>query len=149
MFKTSRICKPGVIFLIFIWHKHVTNSYIFRLINLRFTLLADDYAKTVKGEWDVLRNVARYVHCISLCILFPCTSIIEIKIVDRNFVCILCSHLGFQVLTAMIMKNVIFWDIAPCSSLKINWRLGEKYRYVSTADGSNSSLWNFSWRSTD
>jgi hypothetical protein len=32
--------------------------------------------------------------------------------------------LGFEVLTAMIMKSSIFCDISPCSPLKIKRRFG-------------------------
>jgi hypothetical protein len=35
---------------------------------------------------------------------------------------------GFEVLTAMIMKSAIFWDITPCSPLKLNRRFGGKFR---------------------
>jgi hypothetical protein len=27
---------------------------------------------------------------------------------------------GFEVLTAAVMKGTVFWDITPCSPLKIN-----------------------------
>jgi hypothetical protein len=27
---------------------------------------------------------------------------------------------GFEVLTAVVMKNTIFWDITSCSTLKVN-----------------------------
>jgi hypothetical protein len=32
---------------------------------------------------------------------------------------------GFEVLTPVVMKNNIFWDITPCSPLKVN-RLSEE-----------------------
>jgi hypothetical protein len=35
------------------------------------------------------------------------------------------SVLGFEVLTAVVMKNSIFRDITPCSPLKVNRRFGE------------------------
>jgi hypothetical protein len=35
---------------------------------------------------------------------------------------------GFRVLRAMVMKSYIFWDITPCSPLKINRLLGRTYR---------------------
>jgi hypothetical protein len=31
---------------------------------------------------------------------------------------------GFRVLTAVVMKSSIFWDITPCSPLKVNRRFG-------------------------
>jgi hypothetical protein len=35
---------------------------------------------------------------------------------------------GFEVLTAVVMKSTIFWDITPCSPLKVNQRFGGIYR---------------------
>jgi uncharacterized protein YjiK len=37
-------------------------------------------------------------------------------------------HVGFEVLTAVVMKSTIFWDIKPCSPLKVNRFFGGKYR---------------------
>jgi hypothetical protein len=31
---------------------------------------------------------------------------------------------GFEVLTVVVMKSTIFWDIMPRSPLKVNWRFG-------------------------
>jgi hypothetical protein len=36
--------------------------------------------------------------------------------------------LSYEVLTMVVMKCYIFWDIAPCSLVKDNQRFGEKYR---------------------
>jgi hypothetical protein len=30
------------------------------------------------------------------------------------------SYVGFEVLTAVVMKSAIFWDITPCSQLSLN-----------------------------
>jgi hypothetical protein len=38
------------------------------------------------------------------------------------------EYVGFKVLTAVVMKSTIFWDITPCSPLKIDWRFGGIYR---------------------
>jgi hypothetical protein len=35
---------------------------------------------------------------------------------------------GFEVLTAVVMKNTIFWDITPCTPLIVNRCLGGKCR---------------------
>jgi hypothetical protein len=35
---------------------------------------------------------------------------------------------GFEVLTAVVMKSTIFRDITPCSPLKVNRRFGGTYR---------------------
>jgi hypothetical protein len=37
------------------------------------------------------------------------------------------NYVGFEVLTAVVMKNTIFWDITPCSPLSVN-RFGGIYR---------------------
>jgi hypothetical protein len=34
------------------------------------------------------------------------------------------NDLGFEVLTAVVMKRHIFWDITPCSLLKVNLCFG-------------------------
>jgi hypothetical protein len=38
------------------------------------------------------------------------------------------KYVGFEVLTAVVMKNIIFWDITPCSPLSVNRRFGGTYR---------------------
>jgi hypothetical protein len=35
---------------------------------------------------------------------------------------------GSEVLTAVVMKTIIFWDITPCSPLSVNGRFGRTYR---------------------
>jgi hypothetical protein len=35
---------------------------------------------------------------------------------------------GFEDLTAALLKSTIFWDIAPCSPLRDNRRFGGTYR---------------------
>jgi hypothetical protein len=35
----------------------------------------------------------------------------------------------FEVLTAVVMKSTVFWDITLCSRLKVNRRFGETYRH--------------------
>jgi hypothetical protein len=35
---------------------------------------------------------------------------------------------GFEVFTAITMKKVVLWDVAPCKSRK-NWCFGEIYRF--------------------
>jgi hypothetical protein len=54
---------------------------------------------------------------------FPVLARRESQIHAKNTVC-----LRFEVLTTMVMKNTIFWDITPCSPLEVNRRFGETYR---------------------
>jgi hypothetical protein len=35
---------------------------------------------------------------------------------------------GFEVLTAVVIKSTVFWDITPCSPLKVNQCFGATYR---------------------
>jgi hypothetical protein len=37
-------------------------------------------------------------------------------------------NVGFEVLRAVVMKSTIFWDITPCSPLKLKQRFGGTYR---------------------
>jgi hypothetical protein len=49
----------------------------------------------------------------------------------RNVTAVTNTHATveeFEVLTAVLMKSTIFWDITPCSPLKINGRFGGTYR---------------------
>jgi hypothetical protein len=38
------------------------------------------------------------------------------------------TYVGFEVLTAVVMKSTIFWDISPCGPLSVNRRFGGTYR---------------------
>jgi hypothetical protein len=37
---------------------------------------------------------------------------------------------GFEVLTTVVMKSSVFWDITPCSSLQVGRRFGRWRRHV-------------------
>jgi hypothetical protein len=56
------------------------------------------------------------------CGLVMVTSLVE-EILQYNFTC-----LGFEVLTAVVMKSTIFWDITPRSPLSVNRRFAGTYR---------------------
>jgi hypothetical protein len=38
------------------------------------------------------------------------------------------NYVGFEVLTAVVMKSTIFWDITRCTPLSVNRRFGGTYR---------------------
>jgi hypothetical protein len=38
------------------------------------------------------------------------------------------QSVGFEILTAVVMKSAIFWDITPYNPLKVSQRLGGTYR---------------------
>jgi hypothetical protein len=40
------------------------------------------------------------------------------------------AYVGFEVLTAVVMNSSVFWDIMPCSPLKVNRRFGEHITYI-------------------
>jgi hypothetical protein len=37
-------------------------------------------------------------------------------------------EVGYKALTAVVMKSSVFWDITPCSPVKVNIFFGRKYR---------------------
>jgi hypothetical protein len=37
------------------------------------------------------------------------------------------TYVGFEVFTAVVIKSTVFWDITPCSPLKVNRRFGGTY----------------------
>jgi hypothetical protein len=39
------------------------------------------------------------------------------------------GYLGLEVLTAVVMKSIAFWDITLCIPLKVNRRFGGTYRF--------------------
>jgi hypothetical protein len=55
----------------------------------------------------------------------------------------------FDVLAAMVMKSTIFWNIKPCSPLKLNRRFGGIYRLrlqgrrISRARNQRRSRWRY------
>jgi hypothetical protein len=65
------------------------------------------------------------------------------------------GYVGFEVLTAVVMNSSIFWDITPCSPLKVNRRFGGTCRlhlqgWISQARnhrdaGSKQGLVLFTW----
>jgi hypothetical protein len=73
--------------------------------------------------------------------------------------------LGFEVLTAVVMKSAIFWDLTLCSPLRVNWRVGGTYSlhllatcfhtgfllglFFYPEDGGDMFLRNVGWLSTD
>jgi hypothetical protein len=42
------------------------------------------------------------------------------EVVVIHFSTIFLVFVGFEVLIAMVMKSTIFWDVTPCSPLKVN-----------------------------
>jgi hypothetical protein len=47
------------------------------------------------------------------------------KLQAKSHICIF--YVGFEVLAEVVIKSTIFWDITPCSPLKVNRRFGEIY----------------------
>jgi hypothetical protein len=46
----------------------------------------------------------------------------------KEIECELDLSVRFEVLTAVTMKNIVFWDVAPCRSCELNRRFGVTYR---------------------
>jgi hypothetical protein len=57
------------------------------------------------------------------------------------------KFVGFEVLTVVVMNSTVFWDILPCSPLKVNRRFGRIYRLhiqgrrISRARNQHESRW--------
>jgi hypothetical protein len=62
-------------------------------------------------EMPLQQTTVHYPHCGSTTGFFELVSYCE----------------GFEVLTAVIMKSTIFWDIKPCSPLSVNRKFGGTY----------------------
>jgi hypothetical protein len=59
----------------------------------------------------------------------------------------LINNVGIEVLTAVVMKSAVFWDITPCSPLKVDQRFGGTYHLhllglrISRARNQRGSMW--------
>jgi hypothetical protein len=63
-------------------------------------------------------------------------------------------YVGFEVLTPVVMKSAVFWDITPCSPLKVNqresrWQAGILLGLIDPEDGGDMFLGNVRWLSAD
>jgi hypothetical protein len=60
---------------------------------------------------------------------------------------------SYEVLTAVVMKSFILWDIAPCSPSKVNRLFGGKYlcnfQFFDPENGAYFFIWNVCLLSTD
>jgi hypothetical protein len=59
-------------------------------------------------------------------------------------------YLAFEILTVMVMKKCVFWDIMPCSLLKINQHFGGAFWFLAwltlnPEDEGDMSLQNCCW----
>jgi hypothetical protein len=53
-------------------------------------------------------------------------------------------YVGFEVFTAVTMKNAVFWGVAPCKCGRLNRRFGGSYRLLQLPAHAGSSLADFS-----
>jgi hypothetical protein len=87
--------------------------------------------KTIKKSWSSWKEIIFGYWCVDERIIL---------------IWILGKYVGFEVLTVVVMKSTIFWDITPCSPLKVNWRFGETHclqlqgRILSQARNQGESL---------
>jgi hypothetical protein len=57
------------------------------------------------------------------------------------------QYVGFEVITAVVMKSSVFWDITPCGPLKVNRHFGGTFRLhlhgrrISQARNQHESKW--------
>jgi hypothetical protein len=54
--------------------------------------------------------------------------IFKLQYQDYKTITLHYIYFEFQVPTKVVMKSSVFWDIAPCSPVKIKWRFGVIYR---------------------
>jgi hypothetical protein len=73
----------------------------------------------------IFLEVSYYLH--PSCISSPS---LPLRLHYSNSFSLYCSYsyVGFDVLTAVVMKSTIFRDITPCSPLSVNRRFGGTYR---------------------
>jgi hypothetical protein len=71
-----------------------------------------------------------------------------------SIITVIC-HVGFEVLTVVLMKSTILWDITQCSPLGVNFCMTPAFKMVSwwiycfdPEDGSDMFLRNLGWPST-
>jgi hypothetical protein len=100
---------------------------------------------------DVCFSILNYVHhftssrrrrCIRMCVVVIYTNpqpiFWELTFASSaspeyncpHFVWNILQILGFEVLTAVVMKTTIFWDITMCSPLSVNGRFRGTRRYI-------------------
>jgi hypothetical protein len=112
---------------------------------------------------------ARSASVSKTCLLYP-GPLWQHTWTKRSILQIFLAYLrvGFEVLTAVVMKSSIFWDITPCSPLKVNRSFGGTCRFhlqgrkISLARNQRESRWqadpedggymfleNVGWLSTD
>jgi hypothetical protein len=61
-------------------------------------------------------TLSRYIHVLELLVHVSVNTVIIIRSI-RDVIRKLVLREGFEVLTALVMKSTIFWDITPCSPL--------------------------------
>jgi hypothetical protein len=88
--------------------------------------------------------------CVCACMFAPPHAGASLHVGDLQ----LTNFVGFEVLTAVVMNNTVFWDVTPCSPLKVNRRFGGTYRLllqgrISRARYQLESRRQAEWLSTD
>jgi hypothetical protein len=86
-------------------NKSVTRSWLHVLMWLQFCIIQVFHSIISEGKW--------------FCFTLNC---IESHNLNKNFI----YRTG--VLTVMVVKRTMFWDVMPCSLLKIIWHFGVVYR---------------------
>jgi hypothetical protein len=94
--------------------------YLYKGLKLRvkITIFSDETPCTLIDVWKRFEGI--YVHVKLGLNSIKCNNVFSNKMK--------LLHVGFEDLTAVVMKSTIFWDITPCSPLSVNWRFGGTYR---------------------
>jgi hypothetical protein len=89
------------------------------------------YCNTVTDGAMCTRIVLAFYHPSEInasasCYMFRCIKFSFLVVQARN-VSRVNLKIRFEVLTATSMKMTVFWDVAPCSRIDIDWRFGWAY----------------------
>jgi hypothetical protein len=105
-------------------------------------ILTPVYTNTSAGEFAIM-HLHKHTHC-SNCLTIQCWNLkctnfhVALKMFNIlllftlfvGFIKVACRghiYVAHEVLTAVVKKSSIFWDITPCSPLKAKWRFGGTY----------------------
>jgi hypothetical protein len=90
-----------------------------------------------RKHWRITRELCVPVYQIYLRMFAFCLGVLirnlqTFMIIVTAFVFLktVIGKLGFEVLTAVVMKSYILWDIMTCNPLKVNWRFWGTYRVL-------------------
>jgi hypothetical protein len=140
-------------------HRNTPCGYI-KVFILGLFCIWNRFLTTDSSHWlNIRKNSQSYtarfcplytktVTSVSVITRFYCISTLKLKLSRMLFKLHRIIHkiryIWFKVLTAVVMKSTIFWDISPCSPLEVKRRLGRTYRLHLQGRISRATPWR--WR---